>query len=536
MVGSSIKIYSVTTGKVVSTLNATASGSTGSADASSHPDVITSAILNPHNPFQLITGSLTGHIRLWDFLDATLLQTISLSQPIYQLAAHVKFPDSVVVAAGRPNKKGMFLYVYILHLLFKFQFFFEDDNVTVLRVSLIPKNSAAGPPVQVSSEIVAVGKTRSPTGLAFSPSGEWLVATGGHKAYVCSTSNFKAGFTKFVSPEQLTCLAFHPSEEYFATGDVTGCIRLWYCLDSALAAFKVTGVEKKAQTTTLHWHAHAVSSIAFTTNGAYLLSGGEEAVLVIWQLHSGKKEFVPRVGAPIAHISVARQTEGEEYLLGLADASFVFINSGSMKISRSIARVKLGMCTSSLLIACVLIGILDPSLSFGHASSSMLTPLAMHASSSTLIFPSSHPSSLQIYSPSTSKLISELEVSPSNRVSRRDEKALEPSRVERAVISDSGEWMVTIDTREADESFRGEVHMKIWWWDSKAGFWILNTRVDHPHGSHRVSAVSFQPRNKGQDNSLLVTAGEDENIKTWRIRTVTHKSGEIDSTLFILLL
>ena len=55
---------------------------------------------------------------MWDFLDATLLQTISIAQPIYDLAAHAKFPNYVVVAAGRPNKKpaGMFaaLSVYIL--------------------------------------------------------------------------------------------------------------------------------------------------------------------------------------------------------------------------------------------------------------------------------------------------------------------------------------------------------------------------------------------------------------------------------------
>lgn len=94
----------------------------------------------------------------------------------------------------------------------------------------------------------------------------------------------------------------------------------------------------------LDWHAHAVSSIAFTSNGAYLLSGGEESVLVIWQLHTGKKEFVPRVGAPIK--TVALSTVGgseEEYLLGLADATYVFISAGALKISRSYSRIKLGM-------------------------------------------------------------------------------------------------------------------------------------------------------------------------------------------------
>lgn len=211
----------------------------------------------------------------------------------------------------------------------------------MLRVAFKPTAATAGAPVQTSSEIVGVGKTRSTTGLAISPSGAWLVATAGHKAYVCQTADLKAGFTKFVSPERLTCLAFHPSEEYFATGDATGCIRLWYCLNESIA-IKTPGVEKTAQTTTLHWHAHAVSSLAFTPNGAYLLSGGEEAVLVIWQLHTGKKEFVPRVGSPIMHIALSNNHGEEEYLLGLADASFVFVRASTLKISRSIARIKLG--------------------------------------------------------------------------------------------------------------------------------------------------------------------------------------------------
>ena len=195
-----------------------------------------------------------------------------------------------------------------------------------------------------------MGKCRATHGLCLSPGGAWVVAIGGHKAYVAKTADLKSGFTKFVSPDKLTCLAFHPSEEYFATGDAKGVVRLWYCLNDGLPA-GVSGVEKKAPTTTMHWHAHAVSSIAFTTNGAYLLSGGEEAVLVIWQLHTGKKEFVPRVGAPIMAVTVSNHAE-EKYLLGLADASFVFVRSGTFRISKTIARVKLGTsCRPTLLIA-----------------------------------------------------------------------------------------------------------------------------------------------------------------------------------------
>jgi NET1-associated nuclear protein 1 (U3 small nucleolar RNA-associated protein 17) len=192
------------------------------------------------------------------------------------------------------------------------------------------------------AEIVPIGKTRLPMGMGISASGAWLVVIGGHKAYVAQTSALKQGFTKFVSPEALTCLALHPSEDLFSTGDKSGVIRSWYCLREDFLS-KEPGIEKRAQTTTLHWHAHAVSALTYTPNGAYLLSGGEEAVLVVWQLHSGKKEFVPRVGAPILSISVfaAREHE-EEYFLGLADASYGVVSSATMKIARVYSGIKLG--------------------------------------------------------------------------------------------------------------------------------------------------------------------------------------------------
>ncbi|KAG1904703.1 WD40-repeat-containing domain protein [Suillus fuscotomentosus] len=492
-----IKIHSTSSGKVISTLP-------GPQD-DGHQDIITSAILSANNAFQLITVSLDGTIKVWDFLEGILLHTINLEQPIHHVCGHEKIKDYVFVATAKAKKKGS-----------------SDGNeqpksnrsakasseesCIILRVSLKPQNPASGAKWHKSSQITPVGKTRYTAGLAVSASGEWLIAVAGHKAYVAQMSALKSGFTKYVSPDALTCLAVHPLEDYFATGDAKGVVRLWYCLNQARPV--VANVEKRSQTSELHWHAHAVSSVAFTTNGAYLLSGGEEATLVIWQLHSGKKEFVPRVGSPIKNVVVSRSSAAEEeYLLGLADASFAFISSATLKLSRVFSRIKLDSATSS-----------------AWASSSSATPLAVHSLSSTLVLPSSHPSSLQTYSPSSSTLVAELEVSPSNRVSRQEEKMLEPSRVERVVISSSGEWMATVDRREGDESFRGEIYLKIWWWDKKSAFWILNTRVDRPHGLNEVTSMSFSP----SDENWLVTTGEDRNVKTWRIRSTKDKKGNVE--------
>ena len=62
-------------------------------------------VLNPNNPFQLITGSVDGYIRIWDFLDAILLQIFDIGQPIYHIAAHQRFKDVVYVAVTKPSKK-----------------------------------------------------------------------------------------------------------------------------------------------------------------------------------------------------------------------------------------------------------------------------------------------------------------------------------------------------------------------------------------------------------------------------------------------
>ncbi|KAJ3548860.1 hypothetical protein NMY22_g1106 [Coprinellus aureogranulatus] len=264
LAGVSIKIFSVASGQVVSELLLPATENPTTQNAT-----FTAAVINPHNVFQLITSTGDGRLLIWDFLNAALLRQIDIGQPIHFLCVHEKFRDSVVAAASLGNKKSI-----------------NDNDAVVLRISL--KATAAGK----SSEVRAIGKTRSPSGLAFSQNGSWIVASAGHTVYVAKSSALDAGFVKYVSPERLTCLAMHPSEDYFATGDEKGNIRIWYCLNSKVAGSK--GVEQRSQTTSLHWHAHAVSALAFTPNGAYLLSGGEEAVLVIWQVHSGKKETQQR--------------------------------------------------------------------------------------------------------------------------------------------------------------------------------------------------------------------------------------------------
>ncbi|KAJ8523307.1 hypothetical protein ONZ45_g181 [Pleurotus djamor] len=483
LVGPSVKVYSTSTGQIVSTLTAPCPEGKQSRSQS-----LTCAVLNPQNAFQLITGSLSGCIAVWDFMDASLLQILDIEKPVLHICIHESLRGYVFVTATKGK---------------------SDDSALVLRVPI--QSDTPSVSVQKPADIYSVGKIRSPTGLSFSPNGDWLVAVAGHTSYVASISALDSGFTKYVSPDRLTCLAFHPSENYFATGDEKGCIRLWYCLNDHQPVDAV-GVEKKSQTSSFHWHAHAVSAIAFSSNGAYLLSGGEESVLVIWQLHTGRKEFVPRVGAPINAISVCNGNgSSEEYLLGLTDASYVFVNPANLKISRVYSRIKLESSGTQKTI--------------GRNS-----VLAQHRPTSTILLPSSHPSSLQIFSPSTLKLVSELEVAPSNRVSRRDDTPCEPYRVDHVAVSTSGEWMATIDSRAGDSSFRRDVCLKFWKWDRKSSSWILNTRIEKPHALATVASISFKPSDSDNTDLQLASAGEDGNVKLWRIRSTRVTKGTFEES------
>jgi NET1-associated nuclear protein 1 (U3 small nucleolar RNA-associated protein 17) len=120
IVGSNVKIYSSATGEVVSTLSCAHPRRhlppSANEEQLSLPseEVITAAVLNPCNHFQLITASSNGCVMVWDFLEATLLQVFDLEQPITHLCAHEKFDGTVFVGASRPSHKksttGSWLY------------------------------------------------------------------------------------------------------------------------------------------------------------------------------------------------------------------------------------------------------------------------------------------------------------------------------------------------------------------------------------------------------------------------------------------
>lgn len=80
--------------------------------------------------------------------------------------------------------------------------------------------------------------------------------------------------------------------------------------------------------------------------------------------------------------------------------------------------------------------------------------------------------------------------------------------------------MATVDCRVGDADFGSEVYLKLWSWVRKDGNWTLNTRIDRPHGSHKITDISFSPDFRESQMSLLVSTGEDYRIKVWQLQSI----------------
>lgn len=72
-----------------------------------------------------------------------------------------------------------------------------------------------------------------------------------------------------------------------------------------------------------------MSAVKFSVDSNYLISGGKETVLVLWQLITGNKQFLPHLTSEIERIVVSPQ--GDRYAIQLGDNSIMILSTTELK-------------------------------------------------------------------------------------------------------------------------------------------------------------------------------------------------------------
>ena len=90
--------------------------------------------------------------------------------------------------------------------------------------------------------------------------------------------------------------------------------------------------------TQMHWHAHRVGALGFSSEGTYLLSGGEEAVLVVWQTATAHKRFLPRLGAPL--VGLGLDAKDSLYYVAGEDNSVRIVDAAAFVVTQTVQGFK----------------------------------------------------------------------------------------------------------------------------------------------------------------------------------------------------
>ncbi|KAK0747835.1 WD40-repeat-containing domain protein [Apiosordaria backusii] len=177
----------------------------------------------------------------------------------------------------------------------------------------------------------------SPQVLRFAAGGRLIVAAAKTALHIgklkvnkiTSLDALQFDFHSFDLPDIISCLDVRPTwkEKKLSRADVVvGCARgAIYLYNDILSGLS----DRSLQPRKLHWHRRAVHSIKWSKDGNYLISGGAETVLVLWQIDAGQRETLPHLSATIENITVSPR--GSSYAIHLDDNSTMVLSTAEMK-------------------------------------------------------------------------------------------------------------------------------------------------------------------------------------------------------------
>ncbi|GJX93853.1 WD repeat-containing protein 75 [Tanacetum coccineum] len=277
------------------------------AELEGHTALVTSVIVVPASRVlsNCWTTSLDGTIKYWDFSVPELIKSIDVHFPVYSMVIpsyHAQKPENT------ENPTDIYAYISVQDTKNKQSKPNKDLAGQILKCNLTKSRLVRG---------VILSETKKPENITISSNGKYFGICEKRKLRIWEVpskdlKNVSHRKLKLLHTKKLSCFAFHPTERIVAAGDVTGRIMIWrgfgdrtFAGDSGKLMKDedekpgVKGDGDADSGTTWHWHSAEVKCLFFSSDGAYLYSAGKEGVLVVWQLDTGKKKFLPRIGTPL---------------------------------------------------------------------------------------------------------------------------------------------------------------------------------------------------------------------------------------------
>lgn len=296
--------------------------------------------------------------------------------------------------------------------------------------------------------------------------------------------------------------------------------------------YKLIGKEKKSNSEDiiprkLHWHRTAVNTVKWSRDRQYIISGGNETVLVVWQLDTNQKQFLPHLSTSILNLTVS--AKGSEYALRLGDNSVMILSTADLLPSTNITgpafREDVSLATPMLLHPTIASRLL------AAVPANATTKNQQRENSAALLQQFDIESDLQISRQALTR-----NVTTAKNVAPTGQLVSEPS-VDYIAISHDGRWLATVDEwrplttdiesmyLDADSSeSRGrttETCLRIWGWSGDENTWELVTRINEPHRPGDRSVLSLVA---SHSKAEFVTIGSDSTIRIWSPKA-RHRNG-----------
>ncbi|KAI4115272.1 MAG: hypothetical protein LQ345_004105 [Seirophora villosa] len=295
-----------------------------------------------------------------------------------------------------------------------------------------------------------------------------------------------------------------------------------------------------------HWHRNAVLSVKWSRDGNYIISGGLETVMLIWQLETGSLDTLPHLGAPVEGIVVS--PSGSSYAVRLADKSAMILSTSELKPTFSIAGIQtpgeevmgdrlpfVSSVDSPVENVSSLRRLRSPVV---HGPTGLLCAVPSATSSRLPAFLPPHASYLQTYDIASAHQISKQAMTRTKATDLNlgpESNTIEEPDVILMQISHDGQWLATVDqwmpprkdmdpvTYNEEQAIdeqknRKEIYLKFWSWNNDGKVWELASRVDDPHASQVGIA---DERNLVLDlvmdpsSNTFATVGEDCTVRIW---------------------